>query len=201
MTASDRPVQHRLAGTSDPGVLWRPHAPTLAIWGDLSPGRTVTIVKQDILGAETARYPGTVIGDAGTGPWRTVKAHWTMKDVTEGGLTFATGDALHERFSPRHPFNAFAVTDPAGAFKGWYANVTWPTLLRQENDELILMWRDLILDVVILPDGTIARLDEDEFELAQSQFESTGFADEIRAIRDRIIALANAGSPPFHPPS
>ena len=199
MTASDRPDQHRLAGTNDPGVLWRPDAPTLALWDDLRPGRAVTIVKQDLNGVETARYPGTVIGDADTGSWRTMEAHWTMKDVTEGGLTFATGDMLHERFSPRHPFNAFAVTDPAGAFKGWYANVTWPALLRQERDELILTWRDLVLDVVILPDGTITCLDEEEFDLAQSQFESTGFADEVRAIRDRIIALANTGSPPFHP--
>lgn len=199
MTASDRPVQHRLAGTREPAALWRPDAPTLAIWDDLSPGRMVTIVKQDIFGAETARYPGTVIADADTDPWRTIEAHWTMKDVTEGGLTFATGDTLHERFSPRHPFNAFAVTDPEGAFKGWYANVTWPTLLRQEHDELILTWSDLILDVVILPDRTVFCLDEDEFEVTKSRFESAGFTGEIRAIRDRLVALANAGSPPFHP--
>ncbi|MGB3307039.1 MAG: DUF402 domain-containing protein [Thermomicrobiales bacterium] len=198
MTASDRPDHCRLAGTSNPGVLWRPDTPTLALWDDLRPGRAVTIVKQGFSGAETARYPGTVIGDAGDDPWRTVVAHWTMKDVTEGGLTFATGDTLHERFSPRHPFNAFAVTDVAGAFKGWYANVTWPALLRRERDQLILTWRDLILDVVILPDGTVTCLDEDEFELAQSQFGSAGFADEVREIRDRIIALAKSGSPPLH---
>ena len=50
------------------------------------------------------------------------------------GSRFLPGDRLREWFSPRFPFNAFAVCSPTGQLRGWYANVTYPGSPRRRND-------------------------------------------------------------------
>ncbi len=69
---------------------------------------------------------------------------------------------LLEWFSPRHPFNAFAVFSPEERFKGWYANVTHPARLDVAADPPVLIWHDLFLDLVGLPDGSFTLRDDDE---------------------------------------
>ena len=118
-----------------------------------------------------------------------------------GELTIATGDTLHERFSCEHPFNAFGVMSPAGDLKGWYANVTWPTFLEATPDGLVLTWQDLVLDIIALPNGHIAHLDDDE--LAESPIPRAFplLASAIIATRDHLTTLATSSLPPFTKPS
>src|SRR5262245_23755898 len=104
-----------------------------AAWAALRPGQALTVVKLDPDGAEVARYDGTVVA-AGAPPWVAVRAVWTRRLVELDGLRFVPGDTLIEYFSPVDLFNGFAVYAPDGGFRGWYANVTYPTRLGPATD-------------------------------------------------------------------
>ena len=184
----------------------RPNAPiwgvddvTMARWPDLTPGTEVIIVKRSAKdgGKEHARYPGTVIVSELPAPWVVFVSHWTYGTVRQAGLTFETGDILHEIFSPVHPYNAFAVFTPDGALKGWYANVDWPAVLETEGEATLLVWNDLYIDVVATPDGRLEVLDEDE--LAESGLERSDpeLHARILAARDELAARFHVRRPPF----
>jgi hypothetical protein len=135
--------------------------PASAAWPSLPPGTELTIVKLAPDGIEAARYPGKVVGFC-PDSWVLVHATWTNRTVDVGELSFCPGDNLLEWFSPRHPFNAFAVFTPADQLKGWYANVTLPARLDVTQDPPVLIWHDLFLDLVGLPDGSFTLRDDDE---------------------------------------
>lgn len=132
-----------------------------ATWSSLLPGAELTIVKLAPNGSETARYQGEVVGHY-RDSWVLVLATWTNRTIDLEGLSFCPGDKLLEWFSPWHPFNAFAVFSPADKLKGWYANVTHPARLDATQDPPVLIWHDLFLDLVGLPDGSFTVRDEDE---------------------------------------
>jgi hypothetical protein len=130
-------------------------------WSSLLPGAELAIVKLAPDGSEAARYQGEVVGHY-RDSWVLVLATWTNRTIDLEGLSFCPGDKLLEWFSPRHPFNAFAVYSPADQLKGWYANVTHPARLDGTQDPPVLIWHDLFLDLVGLPDGSFTVRDVDE---------------------------------------
>lgn len=136
-------------------------------WLGLRTGEEITVIKRDPQGGEAARYPAVVLGRESEDDWIAVRAVWTYKRIEIDGLVFEPGDELIEWFSPYLPFNAFAVLSHAGKLRGWYANVTYPAFLEtdQPNEPAVkLVWHDLYLDLVGLPDGTFVVRDEDELE-------------------------------------
>jgi hypothetical protein len=132
-----------------------------ATWTSLLPGADLTIVKLAPDGSEAARYKGEVLGHH-EDSWMLVRATWTNRTVDLGELSFCPGDTLLEWFSPLYPFNAFAVFPPNDDLKGWYANVTHPARLDVAGDPPVLIWHDLFLDLVGLPDGSFTLRDDDE---------------------------------------
>jgi hypothetical protein len=137
-------------------------------WSELRPGAKLTIIKLAPEGAEAARYRGEVVGVHEAESWCVVQATWTYGAMNIDGLAFRTGDALLEWFSPKCPFNAFAVYSPGGELRGWYANVTYPSYLQVSSsgadDEATLIWHDLYLDLIGLPDGSFVIRDREELE-------------------------------------
>jgi hypothetical protein len=131
-------------------------------------------------GSEAARYRGKVVGHH-RDSWVLVQATWTNRTIELGGLSFCPGDILLEWFSPRHLFNAFAVFSPGAKLKGWYANVTHPARLDVATDPAVLIWHDLFLDLVGLPDGSFTLRDDDELL-------ASGMADTDPALHARILA-------------
>jgi len=131
-------------------------------WSRLLPGQAITVIKLAPEGQEAARYPGEVVALCQSERWIVVRATWTYRQVDLDGLSFVPGDELLEWFSPDHPFNAFAVFSPGGDLRGWYANVTYPPRLDDSKSPPLLVWHDLYLDLVGLPDGTVTLRDEDE---------------------------------------
>jgi hypothetical protein len=93
-----------------------------------------------------------------------VRSEWTFRQVDLDGLSFVPADVLLEWFSPEHPFNAFATFSKSGDFRGWYANVAYPARLAAPVPDAtpVLIWHDLYLDLVGLPDGSWSLRDEDE---------------------------------------
>lgn len=194
-------------GADDPAAdspgtgLWETDPGTITLWDRLQPGVSITIVKCDARGVETARYPGVVSPYPVASPWCALMATWTMREVLQGGLAFIPGDTLHEYFSAEHPYNAFAVSTPARELRGWYANVAWPTRLTETSDGLVLTWQDLILDIVVLPNGSIAFLDEHELAGSELEQEHPELVRAIVAARDHLAGLASRWEPPFFNPT
>ena len=167
-------------------------------WRGLGLGQPVVVVKLDPQGVEAARYSADVV-DRAADDWLALRAIWTHQLIEMDGLRFAPGDVLIEWFSPHLPFNAFGVLDPAGALRGWYANVTRPAHLAADPENTgttILVWHDLYLDVVGLPDGSSVVRDENE--LAASGLESRDpelHAEIVEAARELTRRFAKSVIP------
>ncbi|MCA9880619.1 MAG: YgaC family protein [Thermomicrobiales bacterium] len=169
-------------------------------WERLTPGQRLSVVKLTPEGDEVTRYPATAIGHSASDDWLIVRAVWTHHRIELDGLVFAPGDALIEWFSPVLPFNAFAVLSPADELRGWYANVTFPAYLAPAEEgpgSPTLVWRDLYLDVIGLPDGRSFLCDEDE--LAASGLATTNplLHAEIQAAAEDLRRRFRDGSLPF----
>jgi uncharacterized protein len=168
---------------------------------NLAPGEPVSVVKLNPAGIEVARYPAVVREEAAPAPWFSVEARWVMKRVDVCGLVFEPGDTLIEYFSPAHWFNAFRVISPSGTERGIYGNVTYPTAISTVDDEIVVSWHDLYLDVLRLGDGAVLLCDEDE--LADSGLATTDrdLHARITSTAEEMLTLARSGEFPFHPQS
>jgi predicted RNA-binding protein associated with RNAse of E/G family len=156
----------------------------------LEPGTTITVAKWSPEGKEVTRYSAVVVQTSVPEPWVEVEATWTHQRVDVSGLVFEPGDTLREFFSPLHPYNAFAVYAPEGALRGWYGNVTYPAFVVNEATGPLLVWHDLYLDAVILPDGTTHLLDDDELEESGLPRTNPAFAAAIvRARADLVTTI------------
>lgn len=182
---------------------WKPDPRSVSRLADLAVGTPVAVVKRAPDGSETTRYPTRVVPTDAPRPWIEVEAVWTQRTIDVAGLVFAPGDTLREFFSPVHPFNAFALHSPAGAFKGWYGNVTFPAFLVADGSasDLTLVWHDLYLDIVILSDGSEVLLDDDELAASGLPESDPDLARAIHAARRDLIAiipsfLVSASQPP-----
>lgn len=155
-------------------------------WSRLPSGAALTLVKVAPDGSEAARYDGTVVALLEPEMWMVIRAVWTYQKVNLNGLPFCPGDVLLEWFSPIQPFNAFAVYSPEGQFRGWYANVSLPAYLQSPGkvgEPPLLIWHDLYLDLVGLPNGEFTIRDEDE--LFDSRLE-----EHDPALHGRILVAA-----------
>lgn len=166
-------------------------------WPAAPVGARLECVKLDPAGAVVTRYPGVVVETGASPPWIVVEARWTLREIVVDRLRFVPGDTLHEFYSPVHPFNVFRIQAPDGEVRGWYANVTYPTVMEAGEEGLVLYWRDLYLDLIQYPDGSFIIRDEDE--LAES-----GLVDSdpvlhaaIVSARDELTGLARDRLFPF----
>ena len=90
----------------------------------------------------------------------TVAATFRMGSVTVGGLLLAAGDCFVETYYANYWYNVFGIyARDSRRLRGWYANIGEPVALTPEY----VAYRDLALDLVVLPDGTQTVLDADEF--------------------------------------
>lgn len=168
-----------------------------ASWSRLAPGQAVTVIKLAPDGKEAARYPGEVVALYLSERWIVVRATWTYRQVDLDGLSFVPGDELLEWFSPDHPFNAFAVISPGGDLRGWYANVTYPTRLDDSESPPLLVWHDLYLDLVGLPNGTVTLRDEDELLASRLRERDPQLYRRIIGASAELSRRFELGLPPF----
>ena len=169
---------------------WRPDPESVSGLAEMAAGTPLTVVKRAPDGSEVARYAAHVVHTHAPSPWIEVEAVWTQRTVDVAGLLFQPGDTLREFFSAVHPFNAFALRSPSDRLKGWYGNATFPAFLVSERSTsaLTLVWHDLYLDVVILADGTVTPLDDDELAASGIPESHPGLARAIEAARRDLIS-------------
>lgn len=177
---------------------WTPDPATLALWPRLVAGQTVTIIKWNPAGEEVTRYEGRVRRVHPAGQWIEASATWTHREVALAGLRFVPGDAILEYFSPLMPFNVFAVFAPGDHLRGWYANITYPAFLRGRGETLELIWHDLYLDLIGLPDGHHVILDEDELDDSGLRDHDRELYERIKRAQAAVTARFVAGDYPFN---
>ena len=133
----------------------------------------VTVVKVSHSGERLFSYSGQVV----YADDRVVVARcpWPLEKTVEvGPVGFGPGDISVEFYYLDQWFNVFAVHDARGVLKAWYANVTAPVEVADGE----IRWRDMALDVLVLPDGTQSLLDRDEFESLALDEGTRGHAEQ-----------------------
>jgi predicted RNA-binding protein associated with RNAse of E/G family len=167
-------------------------------WPDLHPGTELRIVKLAPDGHEVTSYTGYVFDADAPKPWIATRAEWTTRLVELDGLQFVPGDRLHEFFSPEDPFNVFSIWTPDGLLRGWYANVTHPSWLDPTTQPISMYWHDLYIDVIALPDNTVAVRDEDELDASGLVSSDPKLGAMIIEARDELLRRFERRDFPFH---
>jgi hypothetical protein len=110
-----------------------------------------------------------------------------------GDIAFMAGDRFVEHYYPGRGYAIWQVEQPDGTIKGWYCNISTPVEW-QEGD---LSFRDLLLDLLVYPDGNSSVLDRDEFVEARRE----GLADDEAALAESALAelvrMVEAQAAPF----
>ena len=177
-------------------TLVHPPIDEVQAWPDLPVGTVLDVVKVGFDGSVRARYPGTVVDAGAPLPWVAVECRWTLPGGESDGLHLIPGDTLIEFYSPAHPFNAFRIHAPDGTLRGWYANVTYPTVI--EGDALY--WHDLWLALIVLADGSFVVRDQEELDDAGVAERDPALHAAILSARDELVRLATTRSFPFSTP-
>jgi protein associated with RNAse G/E len=122
-------------------------------------GDAITIYKLDEHGKELLSYPGVVVEQGST--WIQVRCVFQVDWVDLDHFVMQRGDIFVEWFYTDRWYNVFRVEHgETGQLKGWYCNVTRPAQIDKQG----VRADDLALDVLVMPDGTLHILDEDEFD-------------------------------------
>ncbi|GAC1433699.1 MAG: DUF402 domain-containing protein [Chloroflexota bacterium] len=150
----------------------------------------ITVHKMTYRGEYVTSWDGEVVEQADD--CLVLSARWTRPAVAVGVLTFEPGDVFLEYYYPHRPYSLWGVYDPdAVTLKGWYCNVG----LARYVDEGTIEVRDLILDVLVLPDGRHEVLDRDEFAAAGDL--PADLAATAESGVAAILALVAARTRPF----
>ncbi len=164
----------------------------------MAAGDRVRIVKLRPDGSEATTYEGVELPGPFPEDWRAFRADWTVGTINAGGLVFEIGDYVHEYFSPTAWFDVFALFSHNDQLKGWYGNVTWPTMFEQGPDGETIVWHDLFVDLIGFPDGQYLILDEDELRASEMMEEEPGLVALILAARDTMVERFRNRDFPFH---
>lgn len=91
-------------------------------------------------------------------------------------------------------YNVFRFHSPDGRFRGYYCNVNMPPVLVESTLDYV----DLDIDVIVSVDGTVAVVDEDEFEENAVRFKYPRFIrSRAQAAVDELVLLARSRVFPF----
>ena len=142
----------------------------------------ITIVKQDHLGVEVIRYQGQVL--MRTAAEIMIEAFFALEHAMMVDIPLLKGDKFLETYFTGHWYNIYEIHDrDSDHLKGWYCNVSYPAEISQS----LVAFRDLALDLVVLPDGCQVVLDEDEFhKLVLSPDDRNNALAGLAALQDRF---------------
>lgn len=97
------------------------------------------------------------------------------------GIVLPSGTATFGHFWSDRPYNVYHWLRPQdGSTIGYYVNLAAETHIAEDH----LEWRDMIVDVLVSPEGTATVLDEDEIPAALP----APARDQIAAAQARVLA-------------
>jgi hypothetical protein len=109
-------------------------------------------------------------------------------------LRFVHGDQFIEHYYPGRGYAIWQIEGADGTLKGWYCNISTPV----EEQSSVLSFDDLLLDVLVYPDGRWKVLDLDEFETARHEGLSPERALLAEQALDEVLALISQEASPFY---
>ena len=120
---------------------------------------SITVIKRNLAGEETWRYPGRLL--TREGPGFVLEARFNRPDLPFMGVVLKIGDRFIETYYTDRWYNIFEIHDrDDDHLKGWYCNISRPAVLEADDR---LSYVDLALDLWVASDGTQTVLDEDEY--------------------------------------
>jgi len=152
---------------------------------------SITVCKRDSGGREVWSYHARILRQDHSG--LLVEAFFDRERVELGLLALERGDRFLESYYFDRWYNVFAIyAGKDGPLKGWYCNIARPAELHAGR----LCADDLALDLLVLPDGRMKLVDEDEFHAL-----GLNPAELLQARRalDELRGMLAAGRPPFSP--
>ena len=154
----------------------------------------VTVTKLNWRGETVYSWEGEAVARAAG--YVTLRAVWkgpgTVRVATD--VVFERGDVFYEHYYDGKPYGLWQVLTPdERALKCWYCNIS---ALTHVSDDTIA-FRDLLLDVLLLPDGTCRVLDGDELARARGEGLDPDFAALAEEGAREVLDLIATGRPPF----
>lgn len=143
------------------------------------------------------RYQARLLADNGTRI--SVLAPWSAPGVRDFGFVrFEPGDVFTEHYWRDRWYAVKEVRDNEGGLKGWYCDITRPTVVRNSAEGgTELEVEDLELDLWVSADGSdVLRLDEDEFVTSGLADRDPDAARQAVAALDELERLAKDGALP-----
>lgn len=140
------------------------------------------VIKLDHAGREVFRYPGWEL--ARDGRSITLEAFFSWGDTPVEEVVLQQGDRFVETYFSDRWYNIFEIYDHnSGALKAYYCNIGYPAEIGLQA----VSYRDLALDLLVLPDGRQFVLDEVEFvALEISPAVRDQAMEGLRAVREEI---------------
>ncbi len=157
---------------------------------------SITVIKLDINGVETWRYPGQLLREQDT--QIVLEAYFDRDDMIFHGMPLHRGDRFLELYFTDRWYNIYEIHSRADDhLRGWYCNVCTPAQLDGDR----LFFKDLALDLLVFPDGNQIVLDEDEFARLELSPDGRRLAlaalDELRAGFKQPAWLEALGNPGY----
>ena len=120
---------------------------------------SIDVVKLNHSGREVFRYPGRVLSRSVHSI--TLEAFFSWGDTPVEDITLQRGDRFVETYFTNRWYNIFEIyAHDSGVLKAYYCNIGYPAQITDGT----VSYRDLELDLLVLPDGRQVLLDEDEFQ-------------------------------------
>jgi len=155
---------------------------------------TVTVTKLNWRGEPVYSWQGEV--HAREGGHIVLRAVWRGPGTARvaDGVVFELGDVFYEHYYKGRSYGLWQVLTPdEDALKCWYCNISTPAELRDGA----ITFRDLLLDVLLLPDGRRQVLDRDDLARALAEGLDPALAATAEAATRDVLGLIDRRRPPF----
>jgi predicted RNA-binding protein associated with RNAse of E/G family len=155
---------------------------------------SVTVTKLNWRGETVYSWEGEAVTRAPG--YVTLRAVWKGPGTVRvaADVVFERGDVFYEHYYDGKPYGLWQVLTPdERALKCWYCNISAPTHVSDDT----ITFRDLLLDVLLLPDGTCHVLDRDELARARAEGLDPALAALAEEGAREVLDLIATGQPPF----
>jgi predicted RNA-binding protein associated with RNAse of E/G family len=155
---------------------------------------SVTVTKLSWRGETVYSWEGEAVA---RGPgYVTLRAVWqgpgTVRVAED--VVFERGDVFYEYYDDSKPYGLWQVLTPdERTLKCWYCNISTPAHVSDDT----ITFRDLLLDVLLLPDGTCRVLDREELARARAEGLDPALAALAEEGARAVLDLIATGRPPF----
>lgn len=139
---------------------------------------------KETLSGERRPYACTLVDRS---PGCLVIRYVVPRDIFLGGVEIPAGTFSFGYFWLARHYNAYHFVTPQGQTLGLYCNVADRLRLQETS----VSWRDLVVDVLILPDGSGRILDEDELPLSLPETSAIFIlrtAEKLMAERKQLLS-------------